>query len=376
MNPTISLTITILASLVWGQEGAPQPVAPDTQVQPAEQRTRERRGDRRGREDRRRGDSDTERRDRWERFRTASPAERANLRAERLVEMTARTYDLDEAQRVMVRNEIAKMQAERRLEMGADAEKYDALREQMFEFWNRPDGNAETGAQENAASGDEDRREAWRARRERMREMRRDPAFQDLRRQMDELEQKYPIDWDAAASRVESLLPPEQAERGRARREQWMARREERRSRWNSDNVPIPRPAPTTPRLPDGPTLPPLPDAPNAAPGAAPARPQPPAPPKPLHPWEEHVRRFIDQNELSPAQANSAMAVLRDIQARAAQLEAAHAARTAEAMKIRDPAKRAEALNELKKPHDELFEALKQRLDGLLTAEQRRRAGK
>lgn len=322
-------------------------------------------------EERDRGD-DAERRERrarWERYRNASPQERRQLRVDRMVDMTARMYELDDAQRVMVRNEIVAMQAERRLAMGADADTYDQLREQMFEFWQRR--RAEDG------DSDGDRR----SRRRRWRELRDDPEFQTLRAKLRRIEEKYPMDWEAAAQRVEALLPPDQAARGRERREErfsrWRRRREERdrrseaRDRTEAD---LSRGGAASDSQPSADGSSP---AAIAQAGAADRRQTPVASNAasmqvpPVHPWEAYVREFIAKHDLDGAQTNSAYAILKDARTRAAQIEAATATKRAEAEKIRDAAEREKRLAELNRPIDSLFDELRQRLDGLLRAAQR-----
>lgn len=303
-----------------------------------------------------------ERRQRWERYNNATPVERSQMRVDRMVDMTSRMYELDEVQKVMVRQEIMQVQAERRAAMGADAEELDKLREQMVEFWRT---QRDEGSTEGEARSGRDRR----------RELRDNPEFRQLREKMRAIENKYPMDWEAAAQRVEALLPPEQAERGRARRAEresrWRDRRDgegrrgnrsERRAGQNGgggivagDSVNQGRPGQ---------------DARVADRAEAPAVESPK--PAPVHPWEVYTHDFIKRHQLAPAQANAALAILQDSRQRGARIEASIAAELAEAEKITDSVGRQKRLTELRAPIDHLFDDLKGRLSGLLTAEQRK----
>lgn len=92
---------------------------------------------------------------------------------------------------------------------------------------------------------------------------------------------------------------------------------------------------------------------------------------RPLNEWEQYVRDFITDYDLTEAQRNAALSILREMTGRAVQIANAHRNRMAEAEKIPDRRRRAERLKELNAPIDRLFHDLKLRLDGLLTAAQR-----
>ena len=97
---------------------------------------------------------------------------------------------------------------------------------------------------------------------------------------------------------------------------------------------------------------------------------------RPLNEWEKYVLDFIDKYDLTTTQRNSAMSILRDLTSRADQIEKANRPRIAAAEKIRDPKVRKKRLEELNKTVDSLFHALRQRLDRLLTASQRKKSGR
>jgi len=302
------------------------------------------------------GGSEEERqqwRERMEKYRNATPAERANLRMEGMVEMTARNYGLDETEKATVRREMEAMQAERRAAMGPDADEYDRLREKMFEFWNRPreGGNAEGGD-----------RPDWRG-------MRDNPEFRELQEKIRTLDEKYPFDWQASIARVEKVIPADKVAKGKARMEerraQWQNRdgnrdrdrergrdREGRRNRGDRGD--------RRRRLESGND-----SATSNPPPAAAEQPKVEAilkSSKTLHPWEEYVNSFSARYKLDPAQIASAQSVLKDSLARGSKLEQEDAARNSNSGK-----KSAELTSAL----DNIFKELKGRLDALLTAEQR-----
>lgn len=111
---------------------------------------------------------------------------------------------------------------------------------------------------------------------------------------------------------------------------------------------------------------------PEAKPPAQPAPALPAA--RPLSEWEKYVLEFIEKNELSESQRNSAMSILKDLTVRAQQVEQANKDRVAAAQGIADARARKQKLDELNAPIDRLFHELKKRLDSLLTAAQRAKA--
>ncbi len=375
------------------------------QTQPQEQPDRGPREERRRRFDRGgpggpRGFDDPEerqrRREQWQRYRNATPEERRQLRNERMLDMTARTYELSDEQREQVRVEMQAMQEERRAKMGPAADEYDKLRDEMFEYWRTArESSGEDG-------GDGERR------RGRMREFQQDPEFQALRSRMREIEEQYPFDMEAAAQRIEALLPPEQAAKGRERREQWMRRREERRDDRREDREANREMRQITRALREGQPPPAgvdlerllseanrqlqdpslteeqrnairkaLEAASRQAGAEKPAAdaPAPVAkPPRDLHPWEQYVSDFAARHELTEAQLASARAILKEALTRSGRLEQANATRRAEAEKIADPKVREQKLKELDEQVVRVFNEMKTRLDNLLTSAQRRKA--
>jgi len=296
-------------------------------------------------------------RERMERYRNASPAERANLRLDGMVEMTARNYELDETEKATVRREMETMQAERRALMGPDADEQDRLREKMFEFWNRP----------REGGNNEDGRPDWRG-------MRDNPEFRELQEKLRALDEKYPFDWQASVARVEKVLPPEKVAKGRARmeerRNQWQNRERDRdrdagrgrdRDRGRDRRGDRGERGDRRRRGESGGAA----STPPSTPAVEPARVEALVKTtKATHPWEEYVLGFSAKYKLDAAQVASAQAVLKDSLTRGSKLESDEAARLgAAAGQKRSP--------ELTAALDQIFKELKGRLDALLTAEQR-----
>ncbi|MCB9851741.1 MAG: hypothetical protein H6819_01495 [Phycisphaerales bacterium] len=83
--------------------------------------------------------------------------------------------------------------------------------------------------------------------------------------------------------------------------------------------------------------------------------------------WRRYVARYIDTYRLTTSQRNSAEAILRDIESRAADFESKHAATIRQSIERGDD----DAARRESRPLDVLFEELTRRLDRLPTAEQR-----
>ncbi len=98
---------------------------------------------------------------------------------------------------------------------------------------------------------------------------------------------------------------------------------------------------------------------------------------RPLTAWESYVKQFIKRHGLDKGQTNSAMAILEELQNQAKAYEAKHReemARLSRAIAAADPAARPTfqaELDEVRRPIDEAFTELRERLDGLLTEAQR-----
>ncbi len=343
MKKAFVIILALCVSPVWAQSEQPDSTGNGEPTRRSRDRVREGRRERGPREDRtERPRREGERRRNWDQFQSATPDERRQMRLDQMVQQAARLYDLDDAQKEVVRSQIEMMQAERRAKMGAEADEYDQLRAKMFDHWRH--------ARENAGERARDPK-YWE-------EVRLDPQMQETRKRVRELEAKYPFNFDKQLKRIETLLPADQVAKGR---ERWdarnrggdeggrdMRRRAERERRARGDQAARGDRSPAT---------------------VAPGNPLPPpkvAPPP--HPWEIHTRRFIEQYQLTESQSAAAMGVLKDMRQRADQVEQLTASRLAA---VSDSAGKKKLEDESKQQVESLFGELKQRLESLLTAAQR-----
>ncbi len=293
-------------------------------------------------ENRRGGDDDRQRwRERRERIAFATPEEQREMRLGWRVSMFTRTYELSKEQQREVRVELKRMNDERRKSLGPDAEKLDRLREEMREYWR-----------ERTGSDDNDARRAWRG-------MMDDEEFAKLREQMRSLRERTSFNWQESNARIEKLLPAEQVEAGRKRREEmmtrWTERREngERGGRWGNGDSPggwgqrwrdrrRERQARITP---------------------------------PVDSWDEFTRNFIEKYGFDSAQSSTAGAILKDVKGQATTIKRKQQDARASLETVEDRVERARRAAEFDEPMSALFTELKTRLEILLTERQRRQAG-
>ena len=294
------------------------------------------------REDRPRND---DRRQQWrgrmEQMASATEEERQEMRLDWRVSMLTRTYELSEEQQGKVRAELKKMNNERRASLGPDGEKLDRLRQQMRQYWR-----------ERTASDDNDGRRAWRG-------MMDDEEFTKLRDQMRALRGRTSFDWQESNERIEKLLPAEQVEAGRKRREEMMTRWTERREngerggwwgngdsaggwgeRWRDRRRQ--RETRVTP---------------------------------PVDSWDEFTRKFIEKYGFDSAQSSTAGAILKDVKGQATTIQRKQQDARASLETVEDRAESARRAAELDEPISALFTELKTRLENLVTERQRRQAG-
>ncbi len=287
-------------------------------------------------EDRRERDDRRQRwRERMEQMASATPQERQKMRLDWRVSMLTRTYELSEKQQGMVRAEIERMNDDRRKSLGPDAEKLDRLRAKMRERMR-----------ERMGSDDNDGRRAWRS-------MMDDEELTKLRNQMRSLRERISFDWQERNERIEKLLPAEQVEAGRKRREEWMTRWTERRGRWGDGasrggwgerwlDRGREREARVTP---------------------------------PVDSWDEFTREFIEKYGFDSAQSSTAGAILKDVKGQATTLQRKQQDARASLETVEDRAERAQRAAEFDEPISALFTELKTRLEILVTERQRRQAG-
>ncbi len=287
-------------------------------------------------------------RERMEQMASATPEERQEMRLDWRVSMLTRTYELSEEQQGKVRAELKKMNDERREALGPDAEKLDRAQEQMRQYWRK-----------RMASDDNDGRRAWRG-------MMDDEEFTKLRDQMRSLRERTSFDWQESNERIEKLLPAEQVEAGRKRREEmmtrWSDRREsgERGGRWgNGDSR-----GGWGERWRDR------------------RRQREARVTVPVDSWDEFTRNFIEKYSFDSAQSSAAGAILKDVKERATTIQRKQqdARASLEPVEdrvdtVEDRGERARRAAELDEPISALFTELKTRLENLVTERQRRQAG-
>ncbi len=304
----IAVVLMSLAGPAWAQEIVPN----DQGAAEVE--------DRSGRREERRA----RRRDRMEQAATATAEQRREMRIDWMVDRMARTYELTDEQRVPVRAELTQISEERRARMGTDAARMDELEEQIRDYRMK--------RRESGAPGERDR-------------LRDDPEYRTLREQLRSIRDQHPFDWDATVQRVEKLLPQDQVEAGRARRNERRERRNERMARraergMNGINGPG-RTWRQRPVLDQNAAMPTVPAAAE---------------------WEQYTRDLIARYEFDAGQVNAARSVLKDVSTRGEQIE----------RKIAEQAAAGGARSEtLEAQRSELFHELKQRLDKLVTEKQR-----
>ncbi len=291
------------------------------------------------------GRRDEDRRQQWrerrERMASATPEERRDMRLDWQISTLTRTYELSEEQKGKVRAELKRMDDERRKSLGPDAEKLDRVREEMRQYWRK-----------RMESPDNDGRRNWRG-------MMDDEEFTKLRDQMRSLRERTSFDWQENNERIEKLLPAEQVEAGRKRREEWMSRWEERRESGERGT-----------RRGDGDSRGGWGERWRDRRPAREARVTPP-----VDSWDEFTRKFIEKYGFDSAQRSSAGAILKDIKGQAKTVQAKQQDARTSLETIQDRGERARRASELDEPISALFTALKTRLESLVTERQRRQAG-
>lgn len=339
------------------------------------------------------------------------PSDREEMQFDRWVRMAVRTYELDEKQEQMVRQEVAKIRQERKNAMGDEADEYHQLKQQR-------DAMFEASIANDADDPDLPASQRMAQQRDRRRALRKDPAYLSIQKRMREIEQKYALDMDAYILRIEQLLPEEQVRKAAEQRQVMDIRREQRRAeqeklrearRARREEAASQRKAESKSRgsQPSMAVQPPIEAVAKAETGgettsgpqkelkaaqmeataaqaaadrqrqaaeeeaARQAQAQADDREKNMHSWEKHVRAFIQQYELTPRQANAAMSILQDSLKREEQYIRAYGDRIEAAKKIADKAKQDAELAKLDQPRQYLFKELTKRLDSLLTATQR-----
>ncbi len=176
---------------------------------------------------------------------------------------------------------------------------------------------------------------------------------------MRSLRERTSFEWQERNERIEKLLPAEQVEAGRKRREEmitrWTDRREngERGGRWTDRDSRgrwgerwrdrrREREARITP---------------------------------PVDLWDEFTRNFIEKYGFDSAQSSTAGAILKDVKGQAMALKKKQQDARASLETVEDQVERARRAAQLDEPISALFTELKTRLESLVTEHQRRQAG-
>lgn len=337
------------------------------------------------------GESQAHRRAVWEQFLDLGPNERTQLHVMPYLTELEKAYDLNATQSGTVRAKLEAIADQRRTSMGSLVDEYDALANQAANVWW-------------------DHREAIKAADDGPRppSFRENPAYQAATMRMLEIERQFPIEWDNVLEQVESLLPPDQASRGRInmyknriRRAARIAANQEIRAKKaasSHDGTAGPtgnaRPHRATVKEVlsqaekhiESEKMPPRVKArirrtirktrenlekPSASPAADKAFPADVA--RDLDRWEQFTRDFIKQHDLSETQQAASLSIMTDLRNRARALHDAHEERARNAR----PADREHIESErvkIEKRTEELFSQMLRRMESLLTVEQRRSA--
>ncbi len=295
------------------------------------------------------------------------------------------TYALDGDQQTQVRARLEELRQEQRAFYEQHAQEIRTLFERMRTLRENPDA----GPADGGADGEE------------------------VAARLRALREESPLmNTDRVVGQIEQLLPPEQVQQGRERRQaridEWEQRREAMRQRWQrrggpqgasgdpsaadageptmQDESPGEGPDGTGPggrrrwgdrrRSPegeatgqaDGTEIQVGGDAPGA--GAA-----PPLREDPIGPWERYLRDFTRRYRLDAAQQATAWSVLREVQERRTAHEQSHARDYGEARTLEAGPRRQQRMDELNRPVVLMFEELKRRLATIPSAQQRAAAG-
>lgn len=131
----------------------------------------------------------------------------------------------------------------------------------------------------------------------------------------------------------------------------------------------------TPPNNPHNPRSTNVPPPPNGRPGMPAGTPANSGPTRPLNEWERYVQEFITRYDLDASQTNAALSILRDLTARAVQIQKVNDPKMVAANQMTDPRQKQKYMDDLKRPIDDLFYELQRRLNGLPTAAQLTKGG-
>ncbi|HPD29189.1 MAG TPA: hypothetical protein PLL20_04285 [Phycisphaerae bacterium] len=313
--------------------------------------------------------------------RTFTPEDRErfyNEMVNRYMERLSDTYELSDDQQTQVRSRLEELRSQQRTYSEQHQKEFDDIRTQMEQL-------RESGAGFGS------------------------PQARELFQKMETLREQSPLmNRDTVTAEVEKLLPPEQVEKGRARREaerqEWDRRREEMRRRWEERRQ---QEGDQSQSDDDGPMRffrdrgdrrrrdrgeegqgQPVegqenqeqqgPEGQDQQQGQWPqidGRPVVQWPVEdPLGPWDRYVRDFARRYRLDESQRATAQSILREMHERRQVYEQAHR-QDYEAAHSLQGQEREKRLAQLNQPIEFLFSQLKSRLERIPTTEQRRAAG-
>lgn len=172
-----------------------------------------------------------------------------------------------------------------------------------------------------------------------------DPVLQELGERLQRLREMYPNDWGEFADRVEDVLPPEQARRGRERL---------------AEQFPFALASSHGAKL-----------ASNGSETGNDSSVLPQAKDKDLDTWSGYLRQWTERYAPTPGQLTAAASVLMEVRARSVQLDSAVFGESAPDRTTGDQELTQRRREVLQLELDDLFEQFRTRLDALLTTAQR-----
>lgn len=309
-----------------------------------------------------------------------------NRMAERQLERVTRLYELNDSQKVQMQARMEQLKEEQRQYTEPRLQEFETIRSEMRNLWQQSRQNGQFDGQ-------------------RMRE---------LGQQMRTMMEGAPLlNMDRVADEAERILPPEQVEQGRARRQtesvEFQRRREEMRQRFEQrrqeQETQPPAEQPENQETPNTGDGQPSNEGRESRrergrrfrqsegqdqPGGEQPREQGEGrrgdregregregeardydPEAALGPWERYVRQYIRRYRLDPSQQATAMSILRGIQEQRTVYETAHRADYEIAQKLESTDQKKQELARLNSRVERLFVDLKTQLDRIPTVAQR-----
>lgn len=306
--------------------------------------------------------------DRKIRFWNATAEERREMVkrwSERMEDRVIRTYELDDAQAAKVRGELKAMREAHQAAMGPA---YDELRRLRKLKLDQTSANIKRMKAQFLRLRYYHAALSTRSPEELKAELENDPLMRPilyprddtvlpaLEERMRAIDRDYPFNWKGALDRIEQSLPKEQAAKGRKRLMAEVPHRFTGRSTHSQPEKPDPEQVRRN----------------KAAVRAAIKK----AIPADIwvHPWKRHVRRFIEQHNLTEPQTVAAMSILRELRDHAAGIEQAIAFEVSMVRDASDEKAMLQSVKAYEQDIQQLRKELDARLDSLLTTSQRQNA--